>query len=130
MVLEITGASLAVTATVVGAAAKLVHWLVAREIIRSEKDLAEALERRDQRIEALERAVADKDRELEGAFKAVKDTQKTLFEKLDVHYKEFQEYRLTVAKEYVAVGALKELLAPIASRLDSIEHDLRNQRNN
>lgn len=87
---------------------------------------AGALEKRDSRIEALEKAVADKDRELEGAFKVVKDTQKLLFEKLDSHYKELQDYKLSVAKEYVATGALKELLAPIVTRLDSIEHDLRN----
>lgn len=101
-------------ATLVG---KVVHSLV-----------ASALEKRDDRISALEKSGADKDRELEGAFKAVKDTQKLLFEKLDNHHREFQEYRLVVAEKYVAAGSLKEMLAPLVARLDSIEHDLRGSR--
>lgn len=128
MTIEITPASVTITVTVVGALAKLVHWLVSREDERREERWEASLKTRDEKIAVLERSVADKDRELEGAFKAVKDTQRILFEKLDTHHREFQDYRLVVAEKYVAVGALKEMFAPLVARLDSIEHDLRGER--
>lgn len=126
MTVDITPASITVTVTVIGAFAKLVHWLVSREMDRAEKAVAEALEHRDERIKALELAVAAKDRELEGAFKAVKDTQRTLFEKLDNDRERFHKYQLDVAEKYVATNALKEMLGPLVTRLENIEHDLRN----
>lgn len=117
MTIDISVGSVGAACAVVTLAGKIIHSLVAG-----------ALEKRDDRIGVLEKAGADKDRELEGAFRAVRDTQKTLFEKLDNHHREFQDYKLSVAEKYVGAAALKELLAPLVSRLDSIEHDLRKER--
>ena len=65
---------------------------------------------------------------VDGSITAVKNTQKTLFEKLDERGREFQDYRVHVAEIYVAEAKLEKLLDPLARRLESIEDGLREDR--
>lgn len=69
-----------------------------------------ALEKRDEKIAALER------------------NQKLLWEKQDAVAKELHEYKLHVAETYVNEAKLEKLLDPINRRLESIENDLRQER--
>lgn len=125
MNIEITGGSVTVTLGVITAAAKTVHWLVARELERRDKELSVALDARDN---TYKNDTAHAQRELDevrGAFKAVKETQAKLFEKYDAVVRDFNEYKLHVAETYVGEAKLERLIAPIVNRLDSIERDLR-----
>ncbi len=128
MVLDISVGSVSAACAVAGLTGKLVHWLVAGALEKRDTRIGELEKSLRTKDADIEKSMALKDRELEGAFKVVKDTQKLLFQKLDEHYKEFQDYRLIVAEKYVAAAALKEILAPLVSRLESIEHDFRQER--
>ena len=63
-----------------------------------------------------------------GSMSSMKGTQKVIFEKLDGHGRDFQEYRVHVAETYVNREILKEQLAPINKALDSIQQELRDER--
>lgn len=117
MTIDISVGTVGAACTVATLAGKIVHSL-----------FSSALEKRDDRIAAMEKASDDKDRELEGAFKAVRDTQKTLFDKLDAAHNDLQAYKLHVAEHYVGEAKLEKLIAPVLTRLDSIERDLRRER--
>jgi hypothetical protein len=115
LVIDVSVGTVGAVCTVATLIGKAVHGLVGT-----------ALEKRDEKIKQIESESVKKSLELEGAFRAARDTQKILFEKLDAHHKELQDYKLSVAERYVAAGALKEMLAPLVARLEGIEHDLRN----
>lgn len=106
MTIEITLGTVSTALGIAGAAGKIIHSLV-----------NVALEKRD-----------DKIRELEGAHRAVRDTQSTLFGKLDALHREHQDYRLHVAETYIGEAKIEKLIMPILQRLDNIERDLRGER--
>ena len=103
MTIDISVGTVGAACTVATLVGKIVHSL-----------FTSALEKRDDKIE-----------ELNGAWKATRETQRVLFEKLDVHHKEFQDYKLHVAETYLVEAKMEKLVAPILSRLDGIERDLR-----
>lgn len=61
-----------------------------------------------------------------------KSAAKLLFDKFDGVNRDLQEYKLHVAESYVNQAALEKLLAPafaaVERRLETIESDLRRQR--
>ena len=65
---------------------------------------------------------------VDSSVKAVKVTQKLLFEKHDEVVKDANALRLHVAETYVSRGALKEQLAPIMDGLKEIRDELRQDR--
>lgn len=67
---------------------------------------------------------------VDGAIKAVKATQKLLFEKHDSTERELQNYKLHVAETYVNREVLREQLAPINAGLKEIRDELRQDRKN
>lgn len=103
MTIDVSVGTVGAACTVATLAGKIIHSL-----------FSSALEKRDGKLE-----------ELNSAFKAARDTQRVLFEKLDTHHKEFQDYKLHVAETYLVEAKMEKLVAPILSRLDSIERDLR-----
>lgn len=128
MIVEVTLGTVVELCTVGGVVSAVVHWLVSA-----------ALKDRDVRIAALEEAARKQNQatekketadrlELESAFRAARETQKVLFEKLDATHRELTEYKLRVAETYVATANLKEMLAPIVSRLDRIEDHMPGSR--
>lgn len=65
---------------------------------------------------------------VDNSVKAVKVTQKLLFEKHDEVVKDTNALRLHVAETYVSRGALKEQLEPIMGALKEIRDELRQER--
>jgi len=65
---------------------------------------------------------------VDNSVKAVKGTQKLLFDKHDASVREVHELRLHVAETYVSRSALKEQLAPIMDGLKEIRDELRQDR--
>lgn len=65
---------------------------------------------------------------VDNSVKAVKVTQKLLFDKHDEVVKDTNALRLHVAETYVSRGALKEQLAPIMEGLKEIRDELRQER--
>lgn len=65
---------------------------------------------------------------LSNQIRAVKSTQKVLFDKLDKVTSEFNAYKVHVAETYVAEAKLEKMLQPIERRLEAIEDDLRGSR--
>ena len=65
---------------------------------------------------------------VDASVKAVKATQKLLFEKHDAAVAETHALRLHVAETYVSRNALKEQLAPIMEGLKEIRDELRQDR--
>lgn len=63
--------------------------------------------------------------ELEGAHRATRETQGTLFGKYDTVHLELQSYKLHVAETYVNQAALQKMIDPIDRRLENIEKELR-----
>lgn len=106
MTIEITPGTVSATLGIAGVVGKIIHSLV-----------NVALEKRDEKI-----------KELEGAHRAVRDTQGTLFGKLDQLHREHQDYRLHVAETYIGEAKIEKLFAPVISRLERIENDLRGDR--
>lgn len=117
MTIDITFGTVSAALGVATAVGKVVHSLV-----------NVALEKRDGRIAALEATNESKARELESAFRVVKDTQKTLFDKLDALTHDHQAYKLHVAETYIGEAKIEKLVAPILERLSRIEDDLRRER--
>lgn len=62
------------------------------------------------------------------AIGVVKNTQKTLFDKLDATSNELHVYKLHVAETYVNREVLREQLAPITEGLKEIRDGLRDDR--
>ncbi len=65
---------------------------------------------------------------VDSSVKAVKVTQKLLFDKHDEVVRDANSLRLHVAETYVSRGALKEQLAPIMDGLKEIRDELRQDR--
>lgn len=65
---------------------------------------------------------------VDNAVRSIRTTQTKIFEKLDLRSKEFQDYRVHVAETYIAEDKLEKIIAPVVSRLDRIEDDLRGKR--
>lgn len=106
MTIEITLGTVSTALAIAGTAGKIIHSLV-----------NVALEKRDAKIT-----------ELEGAHRAVRETQSILFGKLDTLHREHQDYRLHVAETYIGETKIEKLLLPVLQRLDNIERDLRGER--
>ncbi len=110
MTIEITLGTVSTALAIAGTAGKIIHSLV-----------NVALEKRDLKLA-----------ELEGALKAAREvdasTRRILFDKLDAQHNALQDYKLHVAEHYVGEAKLEKLIAPILTRLDGIERDLRGER--
>lgn len=110
MTIEITLGTVSTALAIIGTAGKIVHSLVNI-----------ALEKRDAKL-----------LELEGSLKAARETdaatRRILFDKLDAQHNALQDYKLHVAEHYVGEAKLEKLIAPILTRLDGIERDLRGDR--
>lgn len=106
MTIDLTLGTVSATLGIAGGIGKIIHSLV-----------NVALEKRD-----------DKIKELESAHRAVRETQGTLFGKLDALHREHQDYRLHVAETYIGEAKIEKLLGPIVNRLERIENDLRGDR--
>lgn len=110
MTIEITLGTVSTALGIIGTAGKIVHSLVKI-----------ALEERDAKI-------AEMGSSLKAARETDAATRRILFDKLDAHHKEFTDYKLHVAETYIVETKMEKLLAPVLSRLENIERDIRGER--
>jgi hypothetical protein len=121
LTIEVTLGTVVELCTVGGVVSAVVHWLVSAALKDRDTRIAALEESAKRDREAAEKRATADHLELESAFKAARDTQRTLFEKLDSLHRELTDYKLQVAEKYVGAAQLKELLAPLITRLERIE---------